>query len=286
VNSRPCGGAQRAAGAGIGRRDRAARSALWQSDPADFGHPVVIPGATAPPSACRLRSGIPLKWPREDAPGSRRNGAIYRPAPRRSLHGCGSLPLRAHPHPHAGGRGAGARRAPGNGPPASGCAMRAMPPAPGNWNIARRTCATGVQAARRGDAGSRTSARLPGRSGDCSASWNTSECAVNHPQTRHTWLHHACSASSRRLRREEPASYLPLNRNRRVGERGNAREIPANAAAKHVRLIRLAASGTRSSRFRSGKAFACSASPAAFAASLCPCECARVSRRPLCRRRA
>jgi hypothetical protein len=94
------------------------------------------PGATAP-RACRLRDGIPVKWPRDDAPGR----AAFRP--------------RASPFPPArtpictpGGRGDGARaagRAAGIGLREERYAtQRAHPEV-----IARRNRATGAQAARR-----------------------------------------------------------------------------------------------------------------------------------------
>jgi hypothetical protein len=56
-----------------------------------------------------------------------------------------------HPHPQAGGRGDGPRAAgAGTGRGALGCAKRVMPPNLGSEEVvARRTRATGVQAARR-----------------------------------------------------------------------------------------------------------------------------------------
>ena len=64
-------------------------------NPADFGHPEVSPGATAP-RACSLRVGIPAKWPRADVPGSRRNGARFT-GQQRAHHGCGDLRAARHP---------------------------------------------------------------------------------------------------------------------------------------------------------------------------------------------
>jgi hypothetical protein len=136
-------------GRGTGRRHRAAGCALRQREPADYDRPQVSPGATAP-LACRLRVGIPVKWTRAEGPQShrvRRSCAIRRPA--RADHGCGHPPHAAHPHPRAGGRGDGPRAALER---AAGIGLREARYAtqPGQPEvIALRTCATGVQAARR-----------------------------------------------------------------------------------------------------------------------------------------
>jgi hypothetical protein len=93
-----------------GRRG-AARS---RASSADFAHPQVIVGPTAP-RACRLRDGIRVKWPLADVPGwittTRKSYATHRPALRRSWRT--TFRRAAHPHPPAGGRGDGPRAAGG-----------------------------------------------------------------------------------------------------------------------------------------------------------------------------
>jgi hypothetical protein len=75
------------------------------------------PGAPAP-RACRLRDGVPAKWPHAEVPWIRRSlqmvrsppAAPRKPWPRRP-------PPAAHPHPPAGGRGDGRRHR------AEGCSL-------------------------------------------------------------------------------------------------------------------------------------------------------------------
>ena len=105
--------------------------------------------------ACGLRVGIPVK--NDVRPADRRRADLGR------RH----LPRRAHPHPHVSAVAATDR-----GRRASGGAKRAMPPSPAIRKVSpRRTRATGVQAARRVDVGSRASARLCRSIADCPASW-------------------------------------------------------------------------------------------------------------------
>ena len=112
-----------AGGVGTGGRRRAAGCALWQRDPADFGHPERIPRRTC-------ATGVQTARRR---PGEQRCG-IHRPPPRKSW--IRPPPPGSHHHPHAGGRGDGPRAA------RAGAGRRQRV-------IARRNRATGVQAARR-----------------------------------------------------------------------------------------------------------------------------------------
>jgi hypothetical protein len=103
--------------------------ATW---PADFGHPEVSPDASAP-RACRLRVGIPLKWPLADVPWittTRKSNAVRRPAPRRSWR---RLPRRAHPIRHARGRGDGPHGGCRNGAPKRRAARSVSAPAAGRY---------------------------------------------------------------------------------------------------------------------------------------------------------
>jgi len=168
--------------------------ATW---PADFGHPEVSPDASAP-RACRLRVGIPLKWPLADVPWittTRKSNAVRRPAPRRSWR---RLPRRAHPIRHARGRGDGPHGGCRNGAPSVGRREASAHRQP--EGIPRLNCATSVQAARRhpGEVAARRRSRITAR-------W----CAIHRPAPCTPWMQRAsarrASPSARRRSRRRTA---------------------------------------------------------------------------------